>query len=136
MSDFTNTDDIIDVRDIITRVEELRESRDEYNEKMADENAWASIEDGEPQELQTLENLLEELKGYGGDEQWEGDWYPATLIRDSHFQDYAQELAEDTGATQADAKWPHNCIDWEYAARELQYDYSTVDFDGAQYWYR
>ena len=136
MSEFTNMDDVIDVRDIISRVEEIREARDEYNEKMADDDAWANIEDGEPEELETLEALLEELKGCGGDEQWEGEWYPATLIRDSYFEDYAQELAEDCGLVNVDAKWPNNCIDWEKAACELQWDYSTVDYDGVRYWYR
>jgi hypothetical protein len=136
MTNFTNTDDIIDVRDIIARVEELRESRDEYNEKMDDETAWVGVEDGEPEELETLEKLLEELKGCGGDEQWEGDWYPMALIRDSYFENYAQELAEDCGMVNADAKWPNNCIDWEKAARELQWDYTSVDFGDSTYWYR
>ena len=122
MADFTNTNDIIDVRDIIARVEELRESRDELRESR--------------DELETLENLLEELKGNGGDEQWLGDWYPVTLIRYSHFENYAQELAEECGLVNADAKWPNNCIDWGKAARELQWDYSLVEFDGVDYWYR
>ena len=126
MADFTNMDDVIDVRDIIARVEELRESRDERREESEELR----------EELQTLENLLKEMKGYGGDEQWEGDWYPVTLIRDSYFEDYAQELAEECGMVNADAKWPNNCIDWEKAARELQWDYSTVDYDGVTYWYR
>ena len=118
MADFTNMDDVIDVRDIISRVEELRESREES------------------EELETLESILEELKGCGGDEQWGGDWYPLTLIRNSHFEDYAQELAEECGLVDVDVKWPNNCIDWEKAARELQWDYSLVEFDGVDYWYR
>ena len=32
--------DVIDVRDIIARVLELRDERDEYNEKMGSPNAW------------------------------------------------------------------------------------------------
>lgn len=136
MSDFTNTYNVIDVRDIIARVEELRESRDEYNEKMGDENAWDRVEDGEPEELETLESILSELKGNGGDEQWEGNWYPITLIRDSYFTDYAKELAEEIGAVDSNASWPNNCIDWDFAARELQQDYSSFEFDGVTYWYR
>lgn len=140
--DITNTDDLIDVRDIIARVEELREERDGFvighpngHEEPAPEQ-WAEENEDEAEELETLESLLEELKGYGGDEQWEGDWYPITLVRDSYFKDYAQELAEDIGAIKADATWPNNCIDWDQAARELQTDYSTVEFDGVTYWYR
>ena len=87
-------------------------------------------------ELATLEALLEEIKGYGGDHQWRGDWYPGSMIRDSNFEDYAQELADDIGAIDRNASWPCNCIDWERAARELQMDYTSVDYDGVTYWYR
>lgn len=58
------------------------------------------------------------------------------LIADSHFTEYAQQLAEDIGAIRSDNQWPNYCIDWEYAARELQYDYSAVDIDGDRYWIR
>lgn len=65
------------------------------------------------------------------------DWgHGATLIRDSYFQDYAEEFASDIGAINADATWPNNCIDWERAARELRSDYSSVEFDGVTYWVR
>ena len=120
-----NTNDIIDVRDIIARVEELREERD-----IGDPIA------SELDELETLKSLLEGLKGNGGDEQWEGDWYPVTLIRASYFTTYAQELAEDLGAIDSNATWPNNCIDWDRAARELQFDYSSVDVDNVEYFYR
>lgn len=38
-------------------------------------------------------------------------------------EEFAQQLAEDIGAIDSDASWPNNCIDWEYAAKELMYDY-------------
>lgn len=63
-------------------------------------------------------------------------WYPVTLIRDSYFEQYARDLAEDIGAIPDDAQWPCTCIDWEQAARELQQDYTTIDFDGVDYWTR
>lgn len=127
-----NTEDVLDVRDIIERVEELESEIEAYAEKMDD---WQQNADN-TEELETLKAILEDLKGYGGDEQWRGDWYPVTLIRDSYFQDYAQELAEDCGMVNTDAKWPNNCIDWERAASELQIDYSTIEIDGVTYWYR
>lgn len=37
---------------------------------------------------------------------------------------FAEEIAEETGAIDRNASWPLNCIDWEYAAKELMYDYS------------
>jgi len=41
--------------------------------------------------------------------------------------DLAQQLAEDCGYIETNLSWPHNCIDWEYAAKELMYDYSAED---------
>lgn len=136
MSTISNFNDIIDIRDVIARIEELRASRDEYNEKMADDSAWDAIDDGEPEELAMLEELISDCRGLGGDEQWEGDWYPIMLIRESYFTEYAQELAEDIGAIPSDAQWPCTCIDWEQAARELQMDYSSVEFGGVTYYCR
>lgn len=117
--------DIIDVRDIIARVEELEELQEDGDHLETPDC-----------ELTMLRSLLNALEGMGGDEQWRGDWYPVTLICDSYFQTYAQELAEDIGAVKADAAWPHTCIDWEHAARELQYDYSSFNINGVTYWTR
>lgn len=126
--------DIIDVRDIIARVEELREELADYENTEGD--LEAHDENLEQQgELTALESILEDLAGNGGDEEWEGDWYPVTLIRDSYFQDYAQELAEDCGFT-AGNEWPARCIDWEQAAWELRQDYTSTEIDGVTYWYR
>ena len=117
------TADTIDVRDIIARVEEL-------------ENMEGERDEDEVQELIALTALMEDLKGMGGDEQWRGDWYPVTLINNMYFKTYAQELAEDIGAVDTDAKWPNNCIDWDVAANELKHDYSIVLVDGNTYWTR
>ncbi len=34
------------------------------------------------------------------------------------------------------AQWPYTCIDWDEAARQLQMDYASVDYDGVTYWIR
>jgi len=130
MSDIITTDDIIDVRDIIARVEVL-EAIDGIEDAIAarDENDDAS-------ELVDLRALLADLEGAGGDEQWRGDWYPVTLIRDDYFRTYAQDLAEDIGAIDANAAWPARCIDWTQAARELRMDYTSVTYAGVTYWTR
>lgn len=147
MSDFSKYDDIIDVRDIISRVEELRESRDSLREEFdsmptnagVDFDNWVCNQVGfsreEFEELQTLESLLSDLCGNGGDEQWEGDWYPVTLIRDSYFTDYAQELVYDIGDMPREIP-SYIEIDWEATARNIRMDYSSVEFDGVTYWYR
>ena len=128
--------DVIDVRDIIARVLELRDERDEYNEKMGSPDAWDRVPDGEPEELVMLEDILSELAGYGGDEEFEGDLYPVELIADSYFQEYTQNLAEECDMVDTNARWPMNCIDWEQASRELQIDYSNILIHGSTYWYR
>jgi antirestriction protein len=66
-----------------------------------------------------------------------GENYEPILIRESDFVEYAQELAEELGAMPLSSggrpEWPLYCIDWEYAAKELAYDYTTVTFDGVDY---
>lgn len=123
MTDISNSEDLIDIRDVIARFEELEGERKPF---VAGCNMPGYMPD----------STLDECQGNGGDHEWRGDWYPVTLIRDSYFRDYAQELAEDIGAINADATWPNNCIDWERAARELQMDYTSVEFDGVTYWVR
>jgi len=113
----SNIEDVIDSRTVIARIEELsaQEERDET----------------EQAELDSLLKLQEEAE-YNTE-----DWkHGATLIRDSYFKDYAQELAEDVGAIDPLASWPMNCIDWDKAAHELKYDYTSVEFDGITYWVR
>jgi hypothetical protein len=115
------TADIIDVRDIIARVEKLGEDLHENTPEMA--------------EFEALQSILVDLKGCGGDEQWCGDWYPVTLIRDSYFTDYAQEILEDCGDI------PRNLpsyieIDWGATAHNIRVDYSATEIDGVTYWYR
>ncbi len=139
----TNSDDVIDSREVIERLEELRAERDEliearsevthddpeaYNKAVNDLIEW---NDDFIIELKALEALNAEGEDYAA------DWiHGETLIRDTYFEDYAQELADDIGAVATDAVWPYTCIDWTQAARELQMDYTQVDFDGVAYWIR
>lgn len=125
---FDESDNIIDVRDIIARIEELESD-------IEDADTDSDMTD-EKDELDELTALMDEMKGYGGDEQWRGDWYPITLIRDDYMESYAQELAEECGLIPKDAKWPMTCIDWDQATEEFKEDYSEVDFRGVIYWYR
>lgn len=129
MSNIDNYQDIIDVRDIIARCEDLAASIDYCAEH-------SEVDPDEVEEFDALHVLLKELRGNGGDEQWCGDWYPVTLIRDSYFEEYAKKLAEDIGAISGAGWWPANRIDWERAASDLQIDYSSVEYNGVTYWYR
>ena len=117
MREVSNSEDVIDSRDILARIEEL-EGYDKPSEPEQDE-------------LKLLKALSEEAEGYSED--WK---YGAALIRDSYFEDYARELAKDIGAIKDDMAWPLTCIDWAEAAEQLQQDYTQVDFDGVSYWVR
>lgn len=154
MATFDKYDDIIDSRDVIARIEELEAEREALQETLGDAReayratlesegaaeldavmaakdalaAWG-VDDGV--ELAALKALADEASGYAA------DWYDGeTLIRDSYFTNYAMQLAEDIGAIDRNAQWPNTCIDWDQAARELQMDYTAVDFDGVTYWIR
>jgi hypothetical protein len=135
------TADIIDVRDIIERVEELQDDREDYMKPNRDGHLtmigadWVADNPEQAIELATMQAILADLKGNGGDEHWDGDWYPVTLIRDSHFIDYAQELCEDIGDVPRNL--PHYiAIDWEVTARNIRMDYTPTEIGGVTYWYR
>jgi hypothetical protein len=135
--------DMVNVRDIIARVEELRELIGEQKDIIADpdtdaedmqeaKDALAGLDD-EVAELAYLEGILSELCGCGGDEQWEGDWYPCGLILDSYFNEYMDQMLEDCGDI------PKNIpaylkITTDYDL--LQTDYSSIDIGENTYWYR
>ena len=59
----------------------------------------------------------------------------AVLIAESEFEDYARSYAEETTAHAFDT-WPFNCIDWEYAANELQHDFTVIEYAGESYYTR
>ena len=126
-----NTQETIDIRDIIERVEELEASIQDYENEDGD----LELHDGliaEKEELEELRGLLAELAGYGGDEQFEGDWYPVTLIHDSYFETAMDELLEDIGDIPRDLPC-YLTITVDYVA--LQMDYSSVEIDNQTYWY-
>jgi hypothetical protein len=157
MSNVDNYQDIIDSRDVDSRIEELeaeqaalldaldeartaseeaqRDGRDDVHAEevtaaQAALDAW-NDDDDTGGELARLTALRDEAAGYAPD--WQ---YGCTLIRDSYFKDYAQELAEDVGALKSAEEWPYTCIDWDKAAKELQADYSSAELDGVTYWFR
>ncbi len=153
--DISNTDDIIDSRDVIARIEELEDMRldpkdpdnhvsdcDGFTDQDDNPQPFDLVEcnctlissglnESEREELTILKALAEEGADYSADWQ-DGEG----LIRDSYFKEYAQELADECGMIDNDATWPGNYIDWDRAADELKMDYTLIDFDGVDYWVR
>lgn len=147
MTTFTIDDigaDTLDSRDIINRIDELRDERDglqadldacvanpadpEYRACRLNLENWQSEY---ADELDRLERFAVQL------EDCCPDWtYGQMLIENSYFETYVQEFAEETGAVDPAAPWPLNHIDWKGAARELQTDYTYAEIDGFKYWAR
>lgn len=114
--------DIFDSRDVIDLIAEL-EAETEGLEKYEAPMSYAYL------------RFLTELNEAGQDSTV--DWqYGATVIRDSYFTEYAQVLAEDIAAIPDNVGWPLNCIDWQRAARELQMDYTPIEWVGLTFWVR
>ncbi|HBN27266.1 MAG TPA: hypothetical protein DD405_07340 [Desulfobacteraceae bacterium] len=118
ITEINNNQDIIDSRDVIERIEELRDDEMGLDEK-------------EREELTALQYLAEQGAEYS--QEWE---FGEALVRETYFKEYAQDLAEECGMIDHDSKWPHSCIDWEHAARELRYDYAGIEYDGITYYIR
>lgn len=126
--EISNSDKVIDSRDVIERIQYLEDERDQIEDE-EEREAWT--EDDEGKELAALKALADEAEGCG-------DWaHGETLIADSYFTEYAEELVSDIGDYDPrNVRWPYTCIDWEKAADELKQDYTRVDFDGETYWIR
>jgi hypothetical protein len=116
--------DIIDTRDLLDELRDLC-GGDEHNPDREIVLGW---DDADRVRVEALRELLDE---FGSEAQ-----YGIALIPADDFEDYARELAEDIGAIGRDAGWPCYCIDWARAARELAMEYSTVTFDGTDYYWR
>lgn len=145
-SEISNTDDVIDSRDVIARIEELQELHDaleEAEKERADcgnctaeelaeldaavEAAQDAFPDDEASELAALKSLADEAEGYAGD--WK---YGATLIHESYFVEYCRELVSDIGDMPREIP-AYIEIDWDKTAENLKVDYTEVDFDGETY---
>ena len=162
----TNSDEIIDSRYVIERIENLEDERsplvaaivealDEFeehagqsydksdSEHIDNDAKLVVLEDSILERRALLEEWdddngeLKELKELASDCSDYSDWRDGvTLIRDSYFETYAQEFAEDIGAIDRTGGWPACHIDWEAAGDSLKGDYTAVEWDGVTYWYR
>lgn len=113
----SNTDEMIDSRNVIERIVELEEMTER--------------DDAEDRELYVLKNLAEEGAAYAVD--WE---FGEVIIHEDYFEQYARGLAEDLGLIPNENEWPNYCIDWEKAADALLMDYTQMDFAGQNYYIR
>lgn len=102
--------DVIDSRDVIARIEELE--------------AYEGEEDFDAEDAEELR----QLRDMASDGETVPDWpYGATLVRESYFEQYARELADDLGLLEHATSWPLTHIDWKEAANELMQDYTPIE---------
>lgn len=164
--EISNTENVLDSRDIIARIEYLESERESLTDEVdtaqetlndldaadfEEVSAFEEAEQAAKDELATAQanvkdwdesdegQELAKLKEFAEEaEGYASDWrHGAPLIHEAYFEDYARELAEDLGDYNSkNARWPHTCIDWAQAAEELKQDYTSVDFDGETYWVR
>jgi hypothetical protein len=162
--EITNSEDIIDSREVIERIDDLESTLDFEFEAWKANRALPEDDGGKEEESEFTLALQPEcempvwaaaiacdpghlyqdeateftvLSALAAEGEGCGDWaHGETLIRESYFEDYARQAAEDIGAIDPKAGWPLHCIDWEWAARELKMDYSGIDFDGVTYYVR
>lgn len=143
-------DQVIDSRDVIARLEELKEERDDLELSVSEaqealDEAHDEDKEAEESEIETAQERLDDWDKDNGDElkalqtlndEAEGyadDWrHGATLIREDHFPDYCQELLADIGDLPRNLP-DYLVIDWDATADNLKADYTEVDFDGTTY---
>ncbi len=133
---FDNTDDVIDSRDVIARIEELENEQAELLQQLSDgeitEADMIAFDEDKGNELDTLRELAAEAES-------SPDWiHGETLIRASYFVQYITDLIDDCYDLPKEltsGQWPyrHITIDFEAAAKEAEQDYMSVDFGGVEY---
>lgn len=106
--DISSTDYLIDSRDVIALIKQIEAQNDPEDDDY----------------LLELQNLAEQGKDASPD--WE---YGSTLINQSYFTEYCQELCEDIGDIPKEL--PHYIVvDWDATAKNLRVDYTEVEWKG------
>ena len=129
------TDDILDLRDL---ADLAREQGDilEDEEADADEKADATAT------VKALASMLGDLGYHVGEDaeavadelQRIGDGYECTLVADTYFETYAQNLCEEFGYIKSDLPdFIKDNINWSGVADDLKEDYIECALDGVDY---
>ena len=131
-----NTNEVIDSRDVIARIEELENEQSDLVQQLSDgeitEAEMVAFDEDKGRELDALRELAAEVES-------SPDWiHGEQLIRASYFVQYITELIDDCydlpkELTSGDWPYRHITIDFEAAAKEAEQDYNSVDFDGVEY---
>ena len=137
----------LDTRDLQEQIDNLELEIEELNEYLEDldkdlgmcgsDFELLTVQDEIEKGKESLQDLRDELQPLL-DLKYEGipDWdYGATLIPESDWEEYVEDLLKDCGYISNDVPW-WIVIDWAATADNVAADYSTVDYDGDTYYYR
>lgn len=118
---FENNTDYVDSRDVIEYIAELE------SELTDDENLSEEDRAEYNEELKNLKKFAEEGADYYPD--WE---YGVSLIPESEFVEYTEELLKDCGDLPSEVPW-YIAIDWEKTAENIKVDYTEIEYNGTTY---
>lgn len=142
--DYNSILDSRDLEDRISDLEELELGIAEAKAALDNVESADDIEDLQNALAQAEANLAEQMKW---DTELEDlrdardevpEWkYGATLIPDSDWVQYCQDLVEEVCDVPRNLpSYIANNIDWDGVAKELAYDYSEITLNGVCYYYR
>jgi hypothetical protein len=109
-------------------MQDSRETLEEFNERYAEweaEKPTDTFSEEDAERLKYLESVIDEIEDYSSDGKY------TSLIPADDFMDYVIDLVEDDMGEIPS----YVVVDWEQTARDIQMDYSSVDFDGVTYWF-
>ena len=139
--EISNTQDVIDSRDVIERIEELEADLETCRScgegvaegsKTCEDCEQPLLDDDEKEELEALRKLTKDGENYAPD--W---FHGAGLIHEDYFTEYCEEFCKDVGYISQELPWfIANHIDWDAVANEIKADYTEIDFDGETYYVR
>lgn len=138
-------EDMLDLRDLADLQDALKSLINDHeagehdpDQEMEDADCpWCSRDgfDG-GRDMEEVYDALKALEDEVGDLRVTANNFSPEMIEESHFEEYARQLADDIGAIDSENGWPACHIDWEAAADSLKMDYTTVDFAGCTYYWR
>ena len=125
-TDGTDDVELDELKEALAKAQDnLHEAQDSYDAAVKN---FTADERKELDELESLKSEIGEFRGKIDDDK-------GPFIDSDDFTEYAEEFANDCKMPK-NPSWPFTCIDWEQAAKELAYDYSTVTYQGTDYMYR
>lgn len=135
MIEISNNDNFIDSREINGRIDELTtELREAYDGDgtLEKEEFYVWVDQTAENDNAPFHEECRELNALSDLDRGHPDWdFGLTLIRESYFEEYVRELANDLGVYLDQNNWI--VVDWKATADNVRMDYAEVDFDGVTY---